>query len=249
MWYRDLFEGRWAEFWVEEFSEYGDMTEYDVSFLKETLRRGVTLDLCCGVGRHSIPLSHFTFVVSYDLSKYFLHTLIVKSGREGRYENLNPIQGDMRRLPFKSESFDNVINFYTSFGYFNDEENELVLREVSRILKPNGIFVLETVNAGWIIRNFRDRSRDETNSFYVLEERNLNWSRKKIRSNWVLIGKGEGKIRETIVEHRIYDLNELKSLLSKVGLKVMDVFGSSGREEFHETRSSRILIVSQKSDV
>lgn len=189
MWYIDLFEGGWAEFWVEEFSEYGEITEYDVSFLKETLRRGVTLDLCCGFGRHSIPLSHFTSIVSFDLSRYFLNTLTAKGREKSRYGNLNPIRGDMRRLPFKPESFDNVINFYTSFRYFNDEEDELVLREVSRVLKPDGIFVLETANAGWVIRNFRDRSWDETDSFYVLEERSLSWSGRKIRSDWTLIGK------------------------------------------------------------
>jgi len=247
MWYRDLFEGRWAEFWLEEFSEYKEMTKYDVSFLKETLRRGITLDLCCGLGRHSIPLSHFTFIVSFDLSKYFLTILIENGKKEGYYKNLNPIRGDMRRLPSKSESFDNVISFYTSFGYFNDEENELVLREGSRILKSNGIFILEIVNAGWIIRNFRDRSWNETDSFYVLEERSLDWTEKKIKSNWVLIDKGEGKVCETMVEHRIYDLNELKSLLSKVGLRLINVFGSSQKEGFNEARSSRMLIVGQKA--
>ncbi|MBS7611687.1 hypothetical protein KEJ27_05710 [Candidatus Bathyarchaeota archaeon] len=57
----------------------------------------------------------------------------------------------------------------------------------------------------------------------------------------MLIGKREGKICETIVEHRVYDLNELKSLLAKASLKVIDVFGPSQREKFHETKSSRIL--------
>lgn len=51
-----------------------------------------------------------------------------------------------------------------------------------------------------------------------------------------------------MVEHRIYDLNELRSLLAKASLKVIDVFGSSQREEFHEARSSRTLILSQKSN-
>ncbi|MBS7618287.1 class I SAM-dependent methyltransferase, partial [Candidatus Bathyarchaeota archaeon] len=63
----------------------------------------------------------------FDLSKHFLASLTAKNREEGLYENLNPIQGDMRRLPFKPGSFDNAINFYTSFGYFNDEENQLVL--------------------------------------------------------------------------------------------------------------------------
>jgi len=249
LWYRDLFRSEWGRFWIENYFSggYRKYTVSEILFLKEVLNRGgITLDLCCGPGRHSIPLSFYGKIVSFDLSKYFLLYLKNRGKSEGCYENLHLVQGDMRRLPFKSESFDNVINFHMSFGYFSDEENELVLREVSRILKSNGVFVLDIANPRWIIRNFQERVWDETNSFYVLEKRNLDLRYKRLRSHWVLIDKHKGKLDDLLVDHRLYDLKELEALITGIGLNIVDVFGSPKKEMFYKTRSRRILIITRK---
>lgn len=248
-WYRLLFDGRLGKFWVENYlSERWKLyTEKEIAFLKESLNKGITLDLCCGPGRHSAPLSSHCKVVSLDLSRYLLSVLKDRCQDERLCENLNLTRADMRLLPFKPDSFDNVINLQTSFGYFSDEENELVLREVSRLLKHEGIFVLEMANPGWIMSNFQRRGWDETEGFYLLEERGLNWERKRMSNRWILIDKKEGGINELRVDHRLYDLNELEELLMKVGLEVVSAFGSAERERFDEISSRRILIVSKKS--
>lgn len=242
MWYKDLFKGRWAKFWVEEYLELREDTIDDIEFLRTALRKGVTLDLCCGPGRHSIPLSSYVNVVSFDLSKDFLS--VIKD--RGSDKPLYLVQGDMRKLPFKEASFDNVINMHTSFGYFSDKENEFVLQEVSRILKPEGLFVLDVANAKCFLGNFRERGWDESDSFYVLEKRNLDWETKRMVSRWILIDKKVGSMEELIVDHRLYDLNELKNLLAQVNLEILNVFGSSKKERFHETSSRRILIIAKK---
>jgi SAM-dependent methyltransferase len=241
MWYENLFKGKWANFWVEKYEEFSERTMDEVEFLKGILVRGVTLDLCCGAGRHSIPLSSYGDIISLDLSRDLLSTLKTRGGK-----NVNPIRGDVRKLPFKEESFNNVINVFTSFGYFGDEENELVLQEISRILKPQGIFVLDMANPIWVIRNFREIAWDESTSFYVLERRSLDWSSKRMKNQWILVDKEKGKIDELSFDHRLYDLNELKNLLTKVGLEVIDVFGSFKKEEFQEASSRRIVIVAKK---
>jgi len=249
LWYRDLFRGRLSKFWVESyFSEpWKSYTEKEIAFLREVLKRGVVLDLCCGPGRHSIPLSSYGEVVSFDLSKYLLSALKERTKDESFYNSLNLVQGDIKKLPFKSGFFDDVINLQTSFGYFTDEENELVLQEVSRVLKSNGVFVLEIANPGWIIANFQARDWDETGGFYVLEERNIDWKRKRMSSRWILIDKKEKEITEMPVNHRLYDLNELRELLMKAGFEIMNVFGSPEKEEFHSTKSRRIYLVSRKT--
>jgi len=249
LWYRDLFTGRWGEFWLEEYfsDEYREYTEEEVAFLRGNLREGLTLDLCCGPGRDSIPLSSRLEVVCFDLSRYFLSALRERARNKCHYKSLDLIEGDMRGLPFRSESFDNVINLNTSFGYFSDEENEVVIHEVSRVLKPDGIFILDVVNPGWIMRNFQERCWDESDSFYVLERRRLDWRRKRMESRWTLIDKSKGKEGEVMVDYRLYDLNELKDMLAKAGLKTIDVFSSVKKEKFHEMMSRRIIIVSKKS--
>lgn len=248
LWYRDLFNRRLSEFWIENYSSetWKSYTEKEIALLKDVLKKGVILDLCCGPGRHSIPLSSFGRVVSFDLSKYLLLALRERSKDAGWYKSISLIEGDMKRLPFKSDFFDDVINLQTSFGYFSDEENERVLQEISRVLKPDGVFVLEVSNPGWIISNFQARSWDETDSFYALEERNLDWKTKRMRSRWILINRKDGETNEIPVDHRLYDLNELKELLSKAELEVISTFGSPEKEEFHATRSRSILLVTKK---
>jgi SAM-dependent methyltransferase len=241
MWYENLFKGNWANFWIEKYEEFSERTMDEVEFLKDVLVRGLTLDLCCGVGRHTIPLSSYVDIISFDLSRDLLSTLKTRGGK-----NVNPIRGDMRKLPFKEGSFDNVINMFTSFGYFEDEENELVLQEIFKILKPQGIFVLDMANPSWIIRNFREIAWDESPRFYVLERRSLDWSSKRMKNQWILVDKEKGKIDELSFDHRLYDLNELKNLLTKIGFKVIDVFGSFKKEKFLEASSRRIVIVTKK---
>ena len=49
--------------------------------------------------------------------------------------------GDMRRLPWR-ETFDTVVIWFTTFGYFGDRENEQVLREAAKTLKPGRLLTL-----------------------------------------------------------------------------------------------------------
>jgi len=45
----------------------------------------------------------------------------------------------MRRLPFADASFDAVLNLFNAFGYLEDDaQDELVLHEVARVLRPGG---------------------------------------------------------------------------------------------------------------
>jgi len=248
LWYKELFDRRLSQFWIENYSSetWKSYTEKEIVFLRGVLKRGVVLDLCCGPGRHSVPLSSLSRVVSFDLSRYLLSALRERSRSAGSYENVNLVEGNMKLLPFKSGFFDDVINLQTSFGYFSDEENERVLHEISRVLKPRGVFVLEMANPGWILANFQPRGWDETGSFLVLEERCLDWKMKRMRSRWILIDKKHREISEMSVDDRLYDLNELKELLVKAGFEIFSAFGSAEKEEFHVTKSRRILLVAKK---
>jgi len=109
--------------------------------------RGV-LDLACGAGRHSKPLCERWWTVGLDLSAALLR-VARRDTPDAPY-----VRADMRELPFADESFDLVVNLFTSFGYFEDDrEHARVLARVRDAMKQDGTFVIDFLNASQVRRN------------------------------------------------------------------------------------------------
>jgi len=104
---------------------------------------GLILDLACGAGRHMVEFElRGLKAIGLDLSAPLL-----EQAHERRHD-LRLVRGDMRHLPFADRSFQFVANFFTSFGYFADpEEDARVLAEIRRVLEPGGCFALDFLNA------------------------------------------------------------------------------------------------------
>src|SRR5262249_11630978 len=106
------------------------------------------LDLACGTGRHAVSLAEGGAVAGLDLSLPLLATARGRGG-DGR---ASYTRGDMRRLPFRSGIFGAVVNFFTSFGYFDEvRDDEGVLREIHRVLAPGGAFLSDVFNAERVV--------------------------------------------------------------------------------------------------
>jgi SAM-dependent methyltransferase len=84
-------------------------------------------------------------VVGIDASELFLE-LARKRWPEAAFR-----RGDVRQLAFESE-FDSIVNWFTSFGYFDRETNDAVLRAFAAALRPNGQLLLEVHNPGRLER-------------------------------------------------------------------------------------------------
>ena len=155
-WYKKMFEGDLGKYWLNISDRRKEVTDLQVSFLMDVLKKGLVLDHCCGPSRLSIPLSAHMPVVGLDLSTYLLQTA-KKRAKQANTEDLYLVRADMRYLPFRSGVFDDVINFWTSFGFFSEEENEAVLREIATVLKREGIFALDIASPGWLVKLQRKR--------------------------------------------------------------------------------------------
>lgn len=108
----------------------------------DVTRMDRALDLACGTGRHTRVLCDAVWTVGLDLSPALLDVARSES------PHVPYVRGDMRCLPFTPRSFGLVVNLFTSFGYFEaDEENRSVLAEVRRVIEPGGWFVLDYLNA------------------------------------------------------------------------------------------------------
>ena len=117
------------------------------------------LDLACGHGRIANPLAERGVrVTGLDATPYFLE--LARKDAAERGVDVEYVEGDMRSLPW-TERFDRVLCWFTSFGYFSDDENRQVLGEAFRALRPGGLFAVEMNNLLRLLQVYADETVTE----------------------------------------------------------------------------------------
>ncbi|MGH2372987.1 MAG: class I SAM-dependent methyltransferase, partial [bacterium] len=173
-WYVDLFGEDYLRVWAPVLPPERTAQELEgITKLLNLSPGSAILDLCCGHGRHAIPLAQRGFrVTGLDLSDFFLQRAAADTRSAG--VEVRWIHGDMRSIPFETE-FDAVINIFTSFGYFDrDEENRQVLHQVYKALKPGGVFLMEAAHREGVVRRFTPYSITRHDDGLIsLEERRI----------------------------------------------------------------------------
>jgi SAM-dependent methyltransferase len=201
------------------------------------------LDLCCGPGRHSIPLArHSAHVTAVDRSPF----LLGKARARAAAENLNIewVQEDMRSF-VRPDEFDLVINLFTSFGYFGEVDEDLgVLRNVFRSLKPGGLFVIDVMGKEIVARGFAPSSvekRPDGSMSVQIREIAEDWYR--IRSHWLIIRNQN--VTEVRFDNALYSGRELADLLKKAGFERVKLFGSL-QGITYDLNAKRLVAVAMK---
>ena len=184
------------------------------------------LDLCCGAGRHSIewlaraPLQ----ITGLDLSK----TLLVGAHRAAAQRRVDfpLVRGDMRHLPYVSETFALVICLFTSFGYFEDDaENERVLGEIARVLIPGaGRLVLDHINPAWLRKHLKPETRRSTSGGLVVREtRRIDIdNRRVVKTIEIVAGAEPDQWHESV---RLYEPDEIASMACRHDLTIESSYG------------------------
>jgi len=200
------------------------------------------LDLCCGPGRHSLELARRGFkVTGVDRTARFLEEARRRAEAEGLV--IEFVQGDMRTFR-RPEAFDAVINLFTSFGYFDDpQEDKQVLENVYTSLRPNGKLLLDTMGKEVLARIFRERDWFEQDGALFLEERRLleGWSR--IETRWIIVRDGEQE--EFTLKLRLYSGAELRALLREIGFRRVELFGNLDGEPYDQN-ARRLVALAEK---
>ena len=202
------------------------------------------LDLCCGHGRHAISLAQRGYrVTGQDLSAVFLQHAQATSEAQG--VQLRLIQSDMRNIPFEHE-FDAVINIFTAFGYLeSEEEDQNVLHQVYKALKPGGLFLLETLHRESLMRNFAPSGiARHADGLIVLEERDFDLLTSHCNVHVTMIHP-DGQRSEYRHSERIYTLTELVRMLTLAGLHVQAYYGGLDGSPL-SLNSRRLVVVSAK---
>jgi SAM-dependent methyltransferase len=199
------------------------------------------LDLCCGHGRHTIPLAKRGYqVTGQDLSEVLLRQAQAEAETQG--VRIRWIPSDMRNIAFENE-FDAVINLYSSFGYLeNEDEDRKVLQQVQQALKPGGLFLLETIHREALLRYYTPHEiRRLADGLIVLEERNFDLLNSRSNAQLTLL-HADG--RRTAYRHsvRVYTLTELVQMLADAELYVQGYYGGLDGRELSLTSLRQILL-------
>lgn len=243
-WYYELFDWLGEGYFTVLNKEQLRKAKKELPFILEELAlpSGTKLlDLCCGIGRHAIPLAQQGLsVTGLDHAQTLLNYGESWARQQG--VAVEWVQGDMRQLPFKDGVFQAVLNLWTSFGYLdNDQEHLQVLREVSRVLKPGGTFLLDVPNRDWIVHNLE--VGQEVREFEGITEINnydfdSQTGRDLITTRYIYNGE------ERIIRHscRMFTYQELAGMLTAAGFSVVKAYGGYDRRPVNWRHKQLIMV-------
>ena len=199
------------------------------------------LDVCCGMGRHAVPLAASGCrIVGVDRSAMMVGMATDAARQAGAACQF--VQADAGRLPFPSGQFTKVLNLFNSFGYCEtDEGNVRVLAETARCLKPGGEFLLEIRNKVQQLRavpysrfeSLPGGCRVRLHCYYDAERRRLN-------SEWT--DADDQDVLHHFASIRLYEPDEITSMLNSVGLRVAGVYGDYDGAPFDRWHWKLVLL-------
>ncbi len=238
----------WFESWFESehyLNLYSHRDKNDalqmISFLKEklSLKPGARiLDLGCGPGRHSLIFAKEAFkVTGFDLSKRLLEAACKGISLEGI--DLSLVRGDIRHLPFR-RGFDLVMSVFTSWGYFDDDqENFEVLRQALSLKKQTGYFILDLLNQGFLVENLIPSDTISRNGITYQIKREITGNR--VIKTIDFMENGEMKSFQESV--RLYEAGDIIEVLEEAGASKISLYGDYKGGKFDRLSSPRLICI------
>jgi len=199
------------------------------------------LDLCCGPGRASVELARRGVrVTGVDRSPFMLER--ARERARAHDVEVDWVLSDMREFQAAAR-YDLVLSLFTSFGYFEDEEdNARVLRRVRESLRPGGCFVLDTMSKERLAAVFSPATCSQMEDGRVLfEKRQILHDWQRIESTWYVLDAG--RYEAFTIRHWIYSGSELRRMLIDAGFGSVALYGNYAGAPF--TGDARLHVVAR----
>lgn len=196
------------------------------------------IDLACGKGRHSVFLNQLGYdVLGLDLSR---HSIEFDKQFENKTLKFNV--HDMRS-PIDADPVDAVFNLFTSFGYFDREnDDQKVFQSVYDILKPEGFFVLDYLNEEYVRKNIISES--------VIKRGDIEFRiSKKIEGRHIVKDirfEADGKSHHFFEKVKLHTLEAINSYASDCGFERIKIWGDYQLNEFKKETSLRCINLFKK---
>jgi SAM-dependent methyltransferase len=207
-------------------------------------KEGAVLDLCCGPGRHSLALARRGIqVTAVDRSEFLLSKAVAEATNLDL--EIEFVLDDMRQF-VRSNHFSLVLNMFTSFGYFDDKEDDLkVLRNAYQSLEAGGSMLIDIFGKEPLAMKYLATNSTQLADGVLLIERNEiceDWTRS--RNEWVLV-KG-ATARRFNFQTRLYSGQEMKDMLRRAGFEELAVFGDLDGNEYG-VNANRLIAIGRKT--
>ena len=192
------------------------------------------LDLACGKGRHSVYLNSLGYeVTGADLSE---NSIIEASKSEN--EKLHFKVHDMRDVC--DSKYDAIFNLFTSFGYFeSDEDNLTTLKAIKHSLTEYGFACIDFMNVDFVIENLvpEEVKTVENIDFHIKRYVKDNHIYKEIDFE----DNGEKfHYTEKVQALRLVDFERM---MEEAEIYLLDIFGNYKLQPFYKNKSERLIMI------
>ncbi|WP_298902808.1 bifunctional 2-polyprenyl-6-hydroxyphenol methylase/3-demethylubiquinol 3-O-methyltransferase UbiG [uncultured Psychroserpens sp.] len=212
-----------AQVFMDNLTEYLNIPE-----------KGSILDLACGKGRHSVYLNS----LGYDVTGVDLSENSIAYAKQFENETLHFEVHDMCK-PYKKQ-FDAVFNLFTSFGYFENEEDNLrTIEAIKANLNEFGFGVIDFMNSQYVIDHLvaEDTKTVEGIDFHQKRRLDNGYIIKDVSFT------AEGQDFQFQERVKAFMLEDFEILFEKAGVYLLDVFGDYKLKKFHSKTSERLVMV------
>jgi SAM-dependent methyltransferase len=237
----DAFDEDYLYFYEELLTPERTAAEVELVWRLLELEPGLeVLDLACGHGRIANGLAERgARVTGLDATRFFLE--LARADAAERGVEVEYVEGDMRAIPW-TDRFDRVLCWFTSFGYFPDDENRAVLAGVHAALKADGVFALEVNHLLNLLGRWEPEGVTERGADRMIDRRGIDLRRGRSRDERTVIR--DGKTRSFRFSVRMFTAAELRDWLLAAGFREADPFGEDGEPLTLEHR--RMTLVARK---
>lgn len=192
------------------------------------------LDLACGKGRHAIYLNQLGFdVVGADLSENS-----ILEATKNTNDTLHFCVHDMRVSYDKK--FDAIFNLFTSFGYFEKEEDNLkTLIAIKESLSEYGFAVIDFMNVHQVIENL---VAEETKTVDGIEFK----IKRYVLDHFIIKEidfEDKGEKFHFVEKVWAFTLEDFQKMMDEAGIYLLDIFGDYKLKKFHKKDSERLIMI------
>ena len=252
-WFETLFDDEFAAIWFEP--RVGEATDREAAAIVKMMNAGPgarILDVPCGIGRHCIALAQLGHrCVGVDLTEGYVETARRAAQDSDVTSKCSFIVGDMRQLPGLgiadfAEGFELALSFFSSFGYFADEADDLtVLRGYYEALKPGGAVVIDTQCKETVLAKPNPCFAYRSGKTLVVEEREYDPLTDRLQSQWTLV-RDDTVVRRASMNIRLYSVREWVQMLGDTGFGDVETLDGFPGGPFRVAVSGRLGLVARK---